>query len=164
MLLLAVQAFKLCSVLLVSNLSGSFQFYLTLEPLLTSADECSTPRDAIARSANLWGIFAADLLTDLLSKLKQSHAFIHARTRLTTVSGLVMVIPLHILYTIRVSTAQKLSAGIVFIFGIITIIAGIMRITSLWSSIQQENINTLWSVIESGVGVYTLLSILGTVR
>lgn len=32
-----------------------------------SAGECSTPRDAVAKSASLWYSLAADLLTDLMS-------------------------------------------------------------------------------------------------
>jgi hypothetical protein len=50
-----------------------------------------------------------------------------------------MVIPIRILYTIRISILQKLSVGIV-------------RVISLNSSVKEGSLTTLWSVIEAAVG------------
>ncbi|KAH8767639.1 hypothetical protein BGZ57DRAFT_856718 [Hyaloscypha finlandica] len=63
----------------------------------------------------------------------------------------VMAIPVHILYTIRISTTQKFAVGIVFTVGILTIIVGIIRITSMNSSFKKGEVTTLWSVVEGGL-------------
>jgi hypothetical protein len=75
-----------------------------------------------------------------------------------------MAIPVHILYTIRISTAQKFAVGIVFTVGILTIIVGIIRITSMNSSFKKGEVTTLWSVVEGGVGKSTWLLINGEVQ
>ncbi|KAH9209050.1 hypothetical protein DL95DRAFT_478545 [Leptodontidium sp. 2 PMI_412] len=62
---------------------------------------CDTPRDAVAKAASLWYSLAVDLLTDLM----------------------IMAIPVQILYSLRISTGQKLSVGVVFIVSIITMAA-----------------------------------------
>jgi hypothetical protein len=75
-----------------------------------------------------------------------------------------MAIPIHILYTIRISTAQKFAVGFVFTVGILTIIVGIIRITSMNSSFKKGEVTALWSVVEGGVGKSTLLLINGEVH
>ncbi|KAE9370245.1 hypothetical protein N431DRAFT_343209 [Stipitochalara longipes BDJ] len=110
---------------------SAFTSCSSLQDWFSPEDKCSTPRDEMAKAASLWYSFAADLLTDLM----------------------IMAIPIHILYTIRISTAQKLSAGIVFTVGIITMITGIVRIISMWVNIEKDSVTTLWSVIEAGVAI-----------
>jgi hypothetical protein len=117
---------------------------------LNRADECLTPRDEIAKAASLWYSFIADLLTDLTSKF--SALPVQTVTPLTTAStSIVMAIPVHILYTIRISTIQKFSAGIVFTVGIITMIVCIVRVITLSLSFKKGAVTTLWSVVEAGV-------------
>jgi len=75
-----------------------------------------------------------------------------------------MAIPVHILNTIRISTAQKFAVGIVFTVGILTIVVGIIRITSMNSGFKKGEVTTLWSVVEGGVGKSTLWLINGEVH
>jgi hypothetical protein len=68
-----------------------------------------------------------------------------------------MGIPVQILYTLRISTAQKLSLGVVFTVGIITMIVAIVRVISLDSSKENGNVSATWlmlfAVIEGTVGM-----------
>jgi hypothetical protein len=71
----AVQVCMLCSARVVRlSLHNSSRTTLP-RPLLTVADECSTPRDEIAMAASLWYGFAADFLTDLVSNLPRPLSF-----------------------------------------------------------------------------------------
>jgi hypothetical protein len=70
-----------------------------------------------------------------------------------------MAIPVHILYTIRISKLQRLSAGIVFTVSIITMIVSVVRVVTLNSSTKEGSVTTLWSVVEAAVGISTLFSV-----
>ncbi|KAH7311803.1 hypothetical protein BKA65DRAFT_558443 [Rhexocercosporidium sp. MPI-PUGE-AT-0058] len=102
---------------------------------LSPAGLCDTPRDAVAKAASLWYSLAVDLLTDLM----------------------IMAIPVQILYSLRISTAQKLSVGVVFIVSIITMVFAVVRVVSLDSSVANGQVSTtwliLWAAIEGTVAV-----------
>jgi len=101
----------------------------------STAGECQTPRDTVAKAASLWYSLAVDLLTDLM----------------------IMAIPVQILYKLRISMAQKFSVAVVFLVGIITMIFAIVRVVSLDSSTANGQVSTtwlvLWGAIEGGVAI-----------
>ena len=108
----------------------------------------------MAKAASLWYSLAVDLLTDLMSEC--IHSGYDARRGSSSLTIVVMAIPVQVLYSLRISTAQKLSVGVVFIFGIITMVFAIVRVVSLDSSVANGQVSTtwliLWASIEGAVG------------
>jgi divalent metal cation (Fe/Co/Zn/Cd) transporter len=74
-----------------------------------------------------------------------------------------MVIPIRVLVSLRITLVQKLSIGVVFIVGIITMVFAIVRVVSLNSSVNGGQVSTqwlmLWAGIEGLVGMYLLQNI-----
>ncbi|KAF7559901.1 hypothetical protein G7046_g4249 [Stylonectria norvegica] len=99
------------------------------------AGECSTARDARAKNISLWFSLAADLSTDLL----------------------IMITPLRVIWTLKMSLVEKISIAIVFLVGIITMITAIIRSVSLESSVASGQVSTtwlmLWAAIEGAVAI-----------
>lgn len=58
-----------------------------------------------------------------------------------------MAIPVQILYTLRISIAQKFSVGDVFTVGIIAIIVAIIRVVSQDSSKKNGDVSTTWLIL-----------------
>ncbi|RFU29596.1 hypothetical protein B7463_g6733, partial [Scytalidium lignicola] len=96
-----------------------------------TAGACETARDATAKKASLYYSLAVDLLTDLL----------------------IMVIPIKLLWTLRISTFEKLSVGFAFSVGIITMIIAIIRVVSLDNSVQNGEVNTSWLILWAAIEV-----------
>jgi hypothetical protein len=68
-----------------------------------------------------------------------------------------MAIPIRLLWNIHISLLQKISVGIAFTFGLITIVAAIVRAVSLNKAAGQEDVIpiswlTLWASIEGLAG------------
>lgn len=68
-----------------------------------------------------------------------------------------MIIPIRVLVTLRITLVQKLSIGVVFAVGIITMVFAIVRVISLNSSVNGGQVSTqwlmLWAGIEGAVGM-----------
>ncbi|ELR04949.1 hypothetical protein GMDG_00206 [Pseudogymnoascus destructans 20631-21] len=97
---------------------------------------CSTPRDARAKAISLWYCMAVDVLGDLL----------------------IMLIPIRVLVSLRITLVQKLSIGVVFIVGIITMVFAIVRVVSLNSSVNGGQVSTQWLMLWAGIeGVVAII-------
>lgn len=68
-----------------------------------------------------------------------------------------MIIPIRVLVSLRITLVQKISIGVVFIVGIITMVFAIVRVISLNSSVNGGQVSTqwlmLWGGIEGAVGM-----------
>lgn len=68
-----------------------------------------------------------------------------------------MIIPIRVLVSLRITLVEKLSIGVVFIVGIITMVFAIVRVVSLNSSVNGGQVSTqwlmLWAAIEGVVGM-----------
>ncbi|OBT90781.1 hypothetical protein VE02_00625 [Pseudogymnoascus sp. 03VT05] len=101
-----------------------------------TAGLCSTPRDARAKAISLWYCMAVDVLGDLL----------------------IMVIPIRVLVSLRITLVQKISIGVVFIVGIITMVFAIVRVVSLNSSVNGGQVSTQWLMLWAGIeGVVAII-------
>ncbi|CAM1503358.1 Fc.00g081340.m01.CDS01 [Cosmosporella sp. VM-42] len=100
-----------------------------------TAGDCTTLRDARAKNISLWFSLAADLATDLL----------------------IMITPLRVLWTLKMSLIEKISIAIVFLVGLITMVTAIIRSVSLESSVNSGQVSTtwlmLWAAIEGAVAI-----------
>ncbi|OAA70646.1 hypothetical protein ISF_02620 [Cordyceps fumosorosea ARSEF 2679] len=95
-----------------------------------TAGECSTSdRDARAKAISLWFSLAADLSTDLL----------------------IMAVPLRVLWNLKISRVEKLSIGLIFAVGIITMATAIIRSVSLNSSSSTGQVSTTWLMLWAGI-------------
>ncbi|KFZ24021.1 hypothetical protein V502_01503 [Pseudogymnoascus sp. VKM F-4520 (FW-2644)] len=90
-----------------------------------TAGLCETPRDARAKAISLWYCMAVDVL--------------------------VMIIPIRVLVNLRITLVQKLSIGVVFIVGIITMVFAIVRVISLNSSVNGGQVSTQWLMLWAGI-------------
>jgi hypothetical protein len=75
-----------------------------------------------------------------------------------------MVIPIRILWNLKISFIEKISISVIFVFGIITIVTAIVRVVSLESDSDDHQISTTWlilvcisSVARSGFGASQIL-------
>ncbi|OBT70263.1 hypothetical protein VE03_00248 [Pseudogymnoascus sp. 23342-1-I1] len=94
-----------------------------------TAGLCDTPRDARAKAISLWYCMAVDVLGDLL----------------------IMIIPIRVLISLRITLIEKLSIGVVFIVGIITMVFAIVRVISLNSSVNGGQVSTQWLMLWAGI-------------
>jgi hypothetical protein len=62
-----------------------------------------------------------------------------------------MAIPLRVLWSLRISLVEKLSVGVVFIVGIITMVFAIVRVVSLNSSVNGGQVSTTWLILWAGI-------------
>ena len=62
-----------------------------------------------------------------------------------------MVIPVRVLVSLRITLVQKLSIGVVFIVGIITMVFAIVRVVSLNSSVNGGQVSTQWLMLWAGI-------------
>lgn len=72
---------------------------------------------------------------------------------------LVMILPIRLLFGLRISTKQKIGVGGIFCLGFGVIIFAIIRMVSLLHAIVTGNANAgvalaLWSMLECSVGLY----------
>ncbi|KFY21035.1 hypothetical protein V491_03212 [Pseudogymnoascus sp. VKM F-3775] len=69
----------------------------------------------------------------------------------------VMIIPIRVLVSLRITLVEKLSIGVVFIVGIITMVFAVVRVVSLNSSVNGGQVSTqwlmLWAAIEGVVAI-----------
>ncbi|KAJ6440052.1 CFEM domain-containing protein [Purpureocillium lavendulum] len=93
------------------------------------AGECATPRDARAKEISLWFSLGADLATDLL----------------------IMAVPIRVLWNLRISFLEKISIGVVFVVGILTMVTAIIRSVSLESSTSAGQVSTTWLMLWAGI-------------
>ncbi|KFY24795.1 hypothetical protein V493_05029 [Pseudogymnoascus sp. VKM F-4281 (FW-2241)] len=63
----------------------------------------------------------------------------------------VMIIPIRVLASLRITLVQKLSIGVVFIVGIITMVFAIVRVISLNSSVNGGQVSTQWLMLWGGI-------------
>ncbi|KIN08814.1 hypothetical protein OIDMADRAFT_76981, partial [Oidiodendron maius Zn] len=100
-----------------------------------TAGLCETPRDSRAKTISLWYCLGVDLLTDLL----------------------IMAIPIRVLWNLRISLLEKISIGVVFVVGIITMVTAIVRSVSLESTSGGGQVSTtwlmLWAAIEGAIAI-----------
>ncbi|KFY18266.1 hypothetical protein V492_00032 [Pseudogymnoascus sp. VKM F-4246] len=94
-----------------------------------TAGLCDTPRDARAKAISLWYCMAVDVLGDLL----------------------IMVIPIRVLISLRITFVQKFSIGVVFVVGIITMVFAIVRVVSLNDSVNGGQVSTQWLMLWAGI-------------
>ncbi|OAA79096.1 hypothetical protein LEL_02582 [Akanthomyces lecanii RCEF 1005] len=95
-----------------------------------TAGECSTSaRDARAKEISLWFSLAADLSTDLL----------------------IMAVPLRVLWNLKISRLEKISIGLIFAVGLITMATAIIRSVSLNSSSSTGQVSTTWLMLWAGI-------------
>ncbi len=68
-----------------------------------------------------------------------------------------MAIPIRVLLTLRITTVEKFSIGFVFLVGIITMVAAIIRSVSLYGSINGGQVSTtwlmFWAAVECGIAI-----------
>lgn len=62
-----------------------------------------------------------------------------------------MVIPIRVLVSLRITLVQKLSIGLVFVVGIITMVFAIVRVVSLNSSVNGGQVSTQWLMLWAGI-------------
>ncbi|KAI4223306.1 MAG: hypothetical protein L6R36_005510 [Xanthoria steineri] len=97
--------------------------------------QCSTERDTRASTVSLFYAFAVDIVTDLM----------------------IMIFPLRILWSLRLSRVRKVSIMAVFGVGIICIITSIVRVTNIHkrahASQPAPSWLILWAVIEAAIAV-----------
>ncbi|KHN96332.1 uncharacterized protein MAM_05918 [Metarhizium album ARSEF 1941] len=105
---------------------------------------CTTARDSRAKQISLWFGLGADLTTDLL----------------------IMAVPVRVLWDLKISLVEKLSVGVIFLVGVLTMITAIIRSVSLDSSVYQGQVGVyqgqvsttwlmLWACIEGVVAIIT---------
>lgn len=108
-----------------------------------TAGLCETPRDSRAKTISLWYCLGVDLLTDLLSAPLPSPL---VSTQLTW-NVIVMAIPIRVLWNLRISLVEKISIGVVFVVGIITMVTAIVRSVSLESTSGTGQVSTTWLML-----------------
>ncbi|KAK0757885.1 hypothetical protein N5P37_009177 [Trichoderma harzianum] len=94
-----------------------------------TAGECSTPRDARAKNISLWFSLAVDLATDLL----------------------IMAVPMRVLWGLQMSLVEKISIGVVFAVGLITMVTAIIRSVTLESSSTSGQVSTTWLIMWAAI-------------
>lgn len=62
-----------------------------------------------------------------------------------------MIIPIRVLVSLRITLLEKLSIGVVFIVGIITMVFAIVRVISLNSSVNGGQVSTQWLMLWAGI-------------
>ncbi|QLI65189.1 uncharacterized protein G6M90_00g011960 [Metarhizium brunneum] len=94
-----------------------------------TAGECATARDSRAKDISLWFSLGADLATDLL----------------------IMAVPVRVIWNLRISPVEKISIGVVFLVGILTMATAIIRSVSLESSVSSGQVSTTWLILWAGI-------------
>ena len=110
-----------------------------------TAGQCSTPRDARAKEISLWFSLAGDLATDLLSMRYYAWSFLVCE--IANCLMLVMAVPIRVLWYLSISLLEKVSIGVIFAVGIITMITAIIRSVSLESSASGGQVSTTWLML-----------------
>ncbi|KAG0645203.1 hypothetical protein D0Z07_8938 [Hyphodiscus hymeniophilus] len=113
-----------CEVSQLLTCDGGMKAYFT-------PGACQGPGDARRQAGSLYYSLTVDVLTDLL----------------------IMVIPIRLLWNLQITFVEKISVGVAFIFGFITIVCAIIRAVSLKSAAGQEKVIPitwliLWASIE----------------
>jgi NhaP-type Na+/H+ or K+/H+ antiporter len=62
-----------------------------------------------------------------------------------------MIIPIRVLFNLRISLVEKFSIGVVFVVGIITMIFAVVRVVSLNSSVNGGQVSTTWLMLWAGI-------------
>ncbi|PGH19064.1 hypothetical protein AJ79_00098 [Helicocarpus griseus UAMH5409] len=100
------------------------------------ADGCRSQRDAWASNVSVWYAFAADVATDLA----------------------VMVLPVGLIWGLRMPLAQKMSIGALFCLGLVVIAVSVIRVTELKSNVGLYDIVNpvwlaFWAELEAAIAV-----------
>ncbi|KAM3519963.1 hypothetical protein NHJ13051_007151 [Beauveria bassiana] len=101
-----------------------------------TAGECTSARDTRAKEISLWFSLAADLTTDIL----------------------IMAIPLRVLWSLKMARLEKMSIGLIFVVGLITMATAIIRSVSLYFSSSAGQVSTTWLMLWAGIeGVVAMI-------
>lgn len=68
-----------------------------------------------------------------------------------------MIIPLRVLWDLKMSLIEKISIGVVFMVGFITMITAIIRSVSLDSSVSGGQVSTTWLMLVRTSATYQAL-------
>lgn len=58
-----------------------------------------------------------------------------------------MAVPVRVIWNLRISPVEKISIGVVFLVGILTMAAAIIRSVSLESSVSSGQVSTTWLIL-----------------
>ncbi|OJD25396.1 hypothetical protein ACJ73_03232 [Blastomyces percursus] len=83
---------------------------------------CQKPIESITRNTSLFGCFASDVSTDLL----------------------IMILPVRLIFNLRISRARKFAAAAMFSVGVLCMITSIIRLVQIGSKTGVQNPNVQW--------------------
>lgn len=113
---------------------------------------CRAPKDIRNSSISLWEGYAADMTSDLMSKIK----FASTRTLLT---ASVMLLPIGLIRNLQMPAIRKWSIGALFGLGALCILASTLRVVQVGKTTGSGNKQpsltwmALWSIIESSIAI-----------
>jgi hypothetical protein len=113
--------------------------------------QCYDARDLVAKRVSLWLSLAVDLLTDLMSMAPLSSAIPYHPKQERLLIITVMLIPIHLLWNLKITVIEKLGVGVVFSVGIITMLFTIARAVSLNASLDDPHLSLTWNVLWGNV-------------
>lgn len=58
-----------------------------------------------------------------------------------------MAVPIRVMWNLRISLVEKISIGVVFLVGVITMVTAIIRSVSLESSASSGQVSTTWLML-----------------
>ncbi|KAG2416114.1 hypothetical protein HFD88_007306 [Aspergillus terreus] len=122
-----------CIATLIGSIISSWLSCSSFKAWFT-AGACNKPRDHRAAAISLYFSFAVDILTDLL----------------------IMILPIRLIWNLRMSLSRKISIGALFGLGWICMAVSIIRVVELgnnWGNGTPEPVwLALWGIIEGSVG------------
>ncbi|OAL38691.1 hypothetical protein AYO20_01897 [Fonsecaea nubica] len=123
-----------CVVVLAGAITSSMLSCSSMKAWFT-AGACSTPRDVKAASISLWYAYAVDIVTDLM----------------------IMLLPLDLIWNLKMPRTQKASIGALFCLGFVCIVVATIRVKELGSTVNNTQPSTtwlaLWGIVESSIAV-----------
>ncbi|CRG88435.1 hypothetical protein PISL3812_05465 [Talaromyces islandicus] len=116
---------------IISNFTSCQNMHAWFTPGL-----CSTHRDITAQLASLYFSFAVDVLTDIM----------------------IMLLPLKLIWILRLPLSQKFAIGTLFSIGIICVVMAIVRTVQIGSQAKSDSTPSsswlaFWGMIEAGIAV-----------
>ena len=148
-----------CVVTSCDNLQAWFttgtSYYSNLKAFNAETDwqkgQCYDGRDLVAKRAGLWLSLAVDLLTDLMSIAPLSSAISYHLQQRRLLIITVMLVPIHLLWNLKITVIEKFGVGVVFSVGIITMLFTIARAVSLNASLNDPHLSLTWNVLWGNV-------------
>ncbi|EEP77764.1 conserved hypothetical protein [Uncinocarpus reesii 1704] len=111
---------------------------------------CQSPTDNLTRNISLLGAFASDLSTDILTLATKGERVAYPVT-------VVMILPLRLIWNLRISRQRKFAASAMFSVGILCMITAILRLVQINSTtgITSPNIQwiALWGTVEATTAI-----------